>query len=118
MSIMYPIKSEFQKSRAVNKITMVLPEFITTLFHVIAIPSSLQGKEDFVLTKSSDTKEMCVTVSPNVNLVKFPNFNVVSIRGRELLKLIPQNSGVLIVYEDGADYLTAEHVNLFKQIID
>lgn len=118
MTNIYPIKSLFQKARDADEIMLVLPEFITTLFHVISVPIPQEDKEEYVLTKSHDEKEWCLTISPNESLVKLPNYAVVSLRGRELLKSIHQNAGVLIIYEDGGDYLTTEHVNLFKQIID
>ncbi|MCG6202779.1 hypothetical protein [Psychromonas antarctica] len=118
MSIMYPIKRTFEKSRAENKIIMVLPEFVTTLFYAVSISSEGQGVDDLVLTKSFDNAEMCVTISPNLNLVEFPEFNVLTIRGRDILKIIPENSGVIVVYENGADYLTSKQVALFKQVID
>jgi len=113
---MSKIQMSFEEARDKNNIGLILPEFLSSIFYVVGI-----GDEklfDFAMTKSPDKKEMCVTVSEDPELVSFDQWSMKSIGGCELLKAAPKNSGILLTYHAGGDYISRKQIDWFLELID
>jgi hypothetical protein len=116
---MSKLKETFEIARDQNNIALILPEFLSAIFSIVGIKENTNDKIfDYVLTKSPLDKEMCVTISETPKLVSFDKWCKAELNGRDLLKTIPKNAGILIVYETGGDYLTRDQIDWFLGILD
>ena len=112
---MSEIKSMFEVSRKENDIGLVVPVLIRSELFVIG--KKINESFEFALTKSPKKGEFCVTVSESESLFDFDKWDIKALSGRDLLKKIPENIGVLIAYKDGADYITGKQVvNIYSEI--
>ena len=112
-----PLKLAFQQSRAERNIDLVLPLLKATSLYVIVGSQPKQGQiPEWFLTESPTKARMCVTASETeAALAKVP-WPKLRISGAQLLELLPPAIEVLIVYPDGGDYITREHLNWYRQV--
>lgn len=116
---MYRLKKAFEESRARGNIELVLPEILSNTLYVVGVDFNAKGEGfEFALTKSPKKGELCVTVSENPDLVTFGKWDLADFGGRELLQKVPSNSGILVVYDSGGDYLSREQINFFLSLLD
>lgn len=116
---MSKLKESFEVAREQSNIGLILPEFLSAIFSVVGIRENNNEKGfDFALTKSPLDKEMCITVSETPTLVSFDKWCQAEFSGRNLLKVAPKNSGILIVYETGGNYITRGQIDWFLEILD
>ncbi len=113
---MSQMKKAFEEARNKKNIGLILPEFLSSVFYAVGLDDD--NSFDFALTKSPDQKEMCVTISDNPELVSFERWSVKEVGGRELLKSIPQNAGILLTYNFGGDYITRNQIDWFLEVLD
>ncbi|MFV1873556.1 MAG: hypothetical protein ACMZ64_09570 [Oleiphilus sp.] len=116
---MSELKKSFEIARDKNNIGLILPEFLSAKFSIVGVNDDTnEGSFSYALTKSPSNTEMCITVSENPKLVSFEKWSNVRLKGRQLLETVPENAGILIVYETGGDYITRRQINWFLEILD
>lgn len=113
---MTPLKKAFQSSRAENNIDLVLPVFLSSDLYVI-VAETLPGKTGFFLSSSPDPERSCVTVSEKeewLSSVKWPKRKI---KGLDLIKELTPAIEIVVVYNDGGDYITREHLEWYREQI-
>lgn len=110
------LKTAFALSRESRNIDVVLPVLrASQLFVIVGEPRPAGKPLDFFLTPSPTRDRTCVTVSEderNLARVQWPKQKI---SGADLLALLPPGIEVVVVHEDGGDYLTREQLAWFRQ---
>ena len=117
ITAMTELKKSFRESRTSGNIEVVLPVFKAASLHVIvrAENSTIQNPEWF-LTASPTKGRFCVTVSESVDALISVRWPKLEITGRLLLQILSPDIEIVIVYADGGDYITREHLAWYRQI--
>jgi fimbrial chaperone protein len=110
------LKSAFQESRARRNIDLVLAAMkATTLYVVVGSETKPDQPPEWVLAESPTKGRLCVTASETeAALAKVP-WPKLRISGMQLLEALPPGIEVVIVYPDGGDYITREHLDWYRQ---
>lgn len=110
------LKVAFEQSRAFGNIDLILPTLLAAKLYVVVH----EGKEanpspqDYYLVSSPNKERMCVTVSERLdNLEKIKQPKVIT-SGLDLLKYLPPDIEIVLVYKDGGDYLSKEQLNWYR----
>jgi fimbrial chaperone protein len=113
---MSPLQIAFQQSRVQRNIDLVLPTLKATTLHVVVGSEPREGqKPEWFLTESPTKSRFCVTVSDvEATLAKVPRPKV-RISGAQLLEALPVGIEIVIVYADGGDYITREHLAWYRR---
>jgi fimbrial chaperone protein len=106
----------FQQCRAQRNIDLVLPTLkATTLYVVVGSEPKDAQKPEWFLTASPTKGRFCVTASESeAALAKIP-WPKVRISGAQLLEALPVGIEIVIVYGNGGDYITREHLAWYRQ---
>jgi hypothetical protein len=111
-----PLKIAFSEARATSNIDLVAPVFIASRLFVIGKTTPLDRDPVFYLTKSRNLGRFCVTVSESSDRFRgLSEITLIKISGSELLKRMSSKQELIIVYEDGGDFLSAEQLNWIRQ---
>ena len=111
------LKAAFEQARAARNIDLVLPTLMAAKLYVVVY----EGKElnptvnDYYLVNSPNKGRKCITVAErleNLEGIKQPK---VITTGLDLLKFLPSDIEIVIVYKDGGDYLNREQLNWYRQ---
>jgi fimbrial chaperone protein len=112
-----PLQLAFHQSRAQRNIDLVLPTLkATTLYVVVGSEPKDDQKPEWFLTESPTKGRFCVTASEieaALGRVPWPKIRV---SGAQLLEALPVGIEILIVYSDGGDYVTREHLAWYRQV--
>ena len=111
-----PLKLAFQRSRAERNIDLVLPVLRAASLYVVVGSEPKQGQTpEWFLAESPTKGRLCVTASETeAALARVPKPKL-RISGLQLMEVLPPAIEVLIVYPDGGDYVTREHLNWYRQ---
>jgi hypothetical protein len=113
---MSPLKPAFQQARAERNIDLVLPLLkAATLYVVVGAQAKPGEKPEWFLTPSPTKDRLCVTVSETeaaLAKIKWPKHKL---SGAQLLEALPRGIEIVIVYGDGADYITREHLAWYRK---
>ena len=111
-----PLKLAFQQSRAQRNIDLVLPVLRTTTLYVVVGSEPEQGQKPEWFLNASPTKgRLCVTAAETEAALARVPWPRLRISGAELLEGLPPAIEVIIVYPDGADYITREQLAWYRQ---
>jgi fimbrial chaperone protein len=111
-----PLKSAFAQARAASNIDLITPVFLGASLFVVgkAIPG--EATPAFYLTKSRDPRRLCVTVSESAQwLSSLKDVTLIGFTGRDLLNSIAAEQEVIVVYDQGGDYLSAEQLAWMRE---
>jgi fimbrial chaperone protein len=116
MSANSPLKIAFQQSRAEKNIDLVLPVLKAARLYVVVGSVKPPGeKPEWFLTPSPTKGRFCVTASESeaaLARIKWPKHELA---GAQLLEALPAGIEMLVVYPDGADYLTREQLEWYRR---
>jgi fimbrial chaperone protein len=109
-----PLKHAFQQSRAEKNIDLVRPVFLKSELFVVS-NSNEKGEFDFLFQKSEKSGRLTVTVAEKeeyLSTVKYPKQKTT---GLKLIADLPKEAEITVVYSDGGDYLTQEHLTWYRE---
>lgn len=109
-----PLKQAFQQSRAEKNIDLVRPVFLKSELFVVSNPNE-KGSLDFLFQKSEKSGRLTVTVAEKeeyLSTVKYPKQKTT---GLKLIADLPKDAEITVVYGDGGDYLTKEHLAWYRE---
>jgi fimbrial chaperone protein len=109
------LKLAFQKSRAEKNIDIVLPVFLKARLFIVT--GGQAATKDYFLVPSPNKERFCVTVSENVDNLKNIEWPKVEATGEQLIKSLPPGVEIVVVYKDGGDYITREHLQWYRSLI-
>lgn len=107
-----PLKLAFQRARAENNIDLVLPVLLKSQLFIVTGGQSESG--DFYLVPSPRRDRLCVTVAERVKDLQKIAWPKSQVSGEHLLRSLPANVEVIVVYSDGGDYITREHLQWYR----
>jgi hypothetical protein len=111
-----PLKTAFSQWRAGSDIKLMASVFRKVELFVAGNKTPLDKEPVFYLTRSKNPERVCVTVSESTaKLGQLPNVSLIRMTGSTLLKRLGPLQEVIIVYDDGGDYLTAEQLAWMRQ---
>jgi len=106
----------FQQSRAQRNIDLVLPVLKAATLHVVTGSELKQGQRpEWFLTKSPTEGRLCVTTSETESALARVPWPKLEISGAQLLEALPAGIEVIVVYPDGGDYITREHLDWYRK---
>lgn len=109
------LKVAFALSRESGNIDVVLPALRASKLFVVVGELRPAGRQpEFFLTPSPQRDRMCVTVSEiesNLARVQWPKQQI---SGADLLEVLPPALEIVVVHEDGGDYVTREQLAWFR----
>lgn len=110
-----PLKAAFAESRAQKNIDLVLPVWKTTPLYVVVAETRPAGKKpDFFLAAAPTPERKAITVSDKLeNLAKI-TWPKQMLTGAEILEHLAPDFEVIVVHDDGGDYLTREQLAWFR----
>jgi fimbrial chaperone protein len=110
------LQTAFQQSRAQQNIDLVLPTLKATTLYVVVGSEPKEGqKPEWFLTESPTKGRFCVTASEiEAALARVP-WPKLRVSGAQLLEALPVGIEIMIVYGNGGDYLTREHLAWYRQ---
>ena len=116
---MTPLKQAFENSRMEDNIDVILPILLGAKLFVVGKVNRQETDSEFLLTKSPKPERFCVTVSESSDNFESiqDNMDVIQMTGEVLLKKLNPAYEIVIVYNDGGDYLTQEQLAWFRQSI-
>lgn len=111
-----PLQLAFQQARAQCNIDLVLPVLKVASLYVVIGSETKQGQvPEWFLTESPTKGRFCVSASETeAALARVPRPKL-KISGAQLLEALPPGIEVLIVYPDGGDYISREHLSWYRQ---
>ena len=113
---MTSLQSVFQRSRAERNIDLVLPVLREAVLYVVVGAEPVPGEEPAWFVTSSPTEgRRCVTVAESEAALARVKWPKVMLTGEELLRLLPPELEIVIVYADGGDYLNREQLAWYRQ---
>jgi len=110
-----PLKAAFQQSRAQRNIDLVLPVFLKSRLFIVT--GGKTASQDYFLVSSPNKDRFCVTVSENVDNLQKINWPKVEVTGEQLIKSLPAGIEIVVVYKDGGDYVTREHLQWYRSLL-
>ncbi|WOH37651.1 hypothetical protein RI844_20190 [Thalassotalea fonticola] len=111
------LKESFAKARLENNIGLALIEFWNTPLYIITT-KNLNGEDCYAAKVAQGKEYKCVTVSENIEQLKFNDYSVRHLTGAQIIQDIGRKYEVLIAYDDGGDYLTKNHLSWFLDIME
>ncbi|MEZ8827059.1 hypothetical protein AB6E04_22180 [Vibrio amylolyticus] len=108
------LKKAFESVREHNNIDLVLPVLLKANLHVI-VAETEPGKFDYIYTSSPNPERYCVTVSENEEVLESIKWPKRKLTGLQLLQELHENIEIVVIYEDGGDYITQEHLEWYRQ---
>jgi len=113
---MSPLQSAFQQSRAERNIDLVLPALKAALLYVVVGVETKPGRQpEWFLTPSPAKDRLCVTASETEAALARIRWPKAVLSGADLLAALPTQIEILLVYQDGADYITREHLDWHRR---
>ena len=107
-----PLKRAFEQSRARKNIELILPALLQAQFHVVI---GGQGEQiDLALLPSPNPERRCVTVAEDPAFLAGIEYPKIPVTGRQLIASIPPDIEIVIVHDDGGNYLTREQLAWFR----
>ena len=93
-----------------------MSNFLTQTFFLIIEPSNEETISP-ALTKAPNEKlsEFCVTISEVEDNVTFAQWGLSKMTGREILRNIPNNVGILVATPKKGAYISAEKIKELKE---
>ncbi len=113
---MSSLKAAFQQSRAERNIDLVLPVFMRSKLYIVTGGKS--ESKDYFLAPSPDKDRFCITVSEEIENLKNISWPKTEVSGEKLIKELPPNIEIVIFYKDGGDYITREHLQWYRGLIN
>jgi len=111
------LKLAFEQSKAHRNIDLVLPALKATTLYVVVGSETKQGQPpEWFLTESPTKGRFCVTASETEAVLARVPRPKLRISGAHLLEALPRGIEVIIVYRDGGDYITREHLDWYRQV--
>jgi fimbrial chaperone protein len=108
------LKAAFQRSRVQGNIDVVWPVLKVATLYVVVAPTD-QGEQWF-LTRSPNPERCCVTVAEqpdSLSTVPWPKRRIL---GLDLVQAIGPAHEIVVVYQDGGDYVTSEQLAWYRQL--
>lgn len=114
-----PLKKAFQEAREQHNIDLVLPVLQKAKLYIVGARDGA-GKdvaERYFLTPSPNRERFCVTVSESLDNLKSISWPKFEVTGAQLLKELPPAVEIVVIYQDGGDYLPREHLEWYRQVL-
>lgn len=109
------LKPVFQQSRMEKNIDLVLPVFLKSRLYIVT--GGKPETKDYFLVPSPNKDRLCVTVSEDIDNLKNIGWPKIEVTGERLVKELPPGIEIVIVYKDGGDYISREHLQWYRSII-
>lgn len=109
-----PLKNAFRKARETKIIDHVLPVLQGSKIFVVG--ETIGDNIDFIAVPSRKPQRFCVTISEKKEWLEGIKYPKQQTTGLALLDEIPNGLELVIMYDDGMDYLTAEHLDWFQRL--
>lgn len=109
-----PLKQAFQQSRLEKNIDLVRPVFLKSELFVVSSKNE-RGALEFLYQKSHKPGRITVTVAEKEEYLSTVNFPKQKTTGRALIADLPKEAEIIVVYADGGDSLTQEHLNWYRE---
>lgn len=106
------LKLAFQQARVEKNIDLVLPAFLKAHFYIVT--GGQVGTNDYFLVRSPNKERFCVTVSENIENLSNISWPKIEVSGEKLIKELPPGIEIVIVYKDGGDYISREHLQWYR----
>ena len=111
-----PLKLAFQHARKERDMAIALVALLKADLYVVAASPNAETKEFFI--KSSPRKgRMCVTVTEREEWLQSIKWPKIKISGLELVNSIQEAWEIVVVYPDGGDYVTKEHLSWLRETL-
>jgi fimbrial chaperone protein len=111
-----PLKTAFQQSRKQQNIELILPAFLDANLFVVCGSAAIPGKPLEYFLPSPQENRFCVTVSERIENLSNIAWPKEPITGHQLLKTIQPGWEIVIVYADGGDYISQEHLEWYRKM--
>ena len=109
------LKPVFELSRLEKNIDLVLPVFLKSRLYIVT--GGEPDTKDYFLVPSPNKERLCVTVSEDIDNLKNIAWPKVAVTGELLIRVLPPGIEIVVVYKDGGDYITREHLQWYRSII-
>jgi hypothetical protein len=110
-----PLKLAFAKSRAENNIDVILP--VLRKSRLFVVTGGQSETQDYFLTSSPTSGRFCVTVAEQIEYLHRISWPKTEVTGEHLLRKLPANIEIVVVYPDGGDYITREHLQWYRSLL-
>ncbi|WP_434999792.1 hypothetical protein ACRZ5S_18205 [Vibrio scophthalmi] len=108
------LKEAFESVREHNNIDLVLPVLLEADLYVI-VAETEPGRLDYFYTKSPNPERYCVTVAENEEVLASIKWPKRKMTGLQLLQELHENIEIIVIYKDGGDYITQEHLKWYRK---
>lgn len=117
MNTWSPLRIAFANARKSGNIEDIFPEFIKAKLLVVCKRVPTSDRPVFFAQRSPNPSRWCITAAESANeLANVHDVELVEFTGRSLLAGISDSQEIVIVYQDGGDYLTLEQLRYFRSL--
>lgn len=112
------IRPAYALSRQTDTMDPVRKAFLAAELYVVVKVEPPDNKPAFHAAPSPKKGEMCITVAEDaLDLYFIKNVELRKLSGRALLDVMPPAMGVMVMYDQGADYLTRDNLDWFRSTV-
>ncbi len=108
---MSPLQEAFHKYRNDNNLAKLAEELLSSKLYIIV---TNKPNPTPLLSRGPKREEWCITASESENLISRTGQKVSLVSGRNIISLIETASGLLIVSEEGGDYISAKELGILR----
>ena len=114
------LKKAFENARAEKDITRALLEFWNAELYVIVEKIESDDRIFFLFTSSPNKERWCITVSEKEEWLNSGRYMKQKSEGNRLIRALEHGDEeieIVILYGDGGDYITKEHLKSLRSLI-
>jgi len=109
------LKKAFELARLNNNIEIVFDVFLNANLFVVGKNIPFHDDPVLYVKLSPIPKRLCVTASESTDIFEgMYDIDIIEITGRNLLNRMVKSHEIVIIYRDGGDYLTTEHLDWLR----
>jgi fimbrial chaperone protein len=115
MTTISPLKQAFARARSCGNIDEILQVLLSAKLFAVCKRVLALSSPVFYVQRSPNPERWCVTVAETADaLSSIADAELVEYTGQELLQSIDKSHEIVVVYDDGGDYLTREQLDFFR----